>query len=209
MSSFNNTYTSADSNTTSNDPARDIFHDNNNSSSNSHTHSHTSHVSHNTTDSTLPTHSTHHTTHEPVSSRNFDSERGIDSGRSVEGQGVRPEGEAGGLTKSGHLGGDTFGEQPGSTHVSDHRRTVDPRNVDVTIGSKGDADYLPREETTASGGGPVSHSGGEGTGTNNTIPGGVKGTGGMGKRDGEDAMGGGGGMVGKIAEKLHMGHGNK
>jgi len=85
-----------------------------------------------------------------------------------------------------------------SCSVSDHRHTVDPSNVDVSIGSKGDSVYQPREESAASGGGPVSYSGGEGTGTNNTIPGGVKGTGGMGKRDGEDAMGGGGGVVGEL-----------
>lgn len=47
-----------------------------------------------------------------------------------------------------------------------------------------------------------------GTGDNRTIPGGVQGTGGMGKRDGEDAMGGGGGVIGKLASKLGMGHGN-
>ena len=93
------------------------------------------------------------------------------------------------------LGGDSYHDQPGSAHASSHRHQVDPRNVDAEIGSKN------MHTTPGSGGGPVSVGGGMGTGHNATIPGGVKGTGGMGKRD-QDAMGGGGGILDKIKDKL-------
>jgi hypothetical protein len=53
---------------------------------------------------------------------------------------------------------------------------------------------------------PTSVGGGEGTGTNHQTNDHT--TGGMGKRDGEGAMGGGGGIVGKLAEKMGLGKGN-
>ena len=107
-----------------------------------------------------------------------------------------------GLGKDLPTGGDRYQDQPGSAHASSHRHQVDPRDVNTELGSKN------MGTTHESGGGPTSVGGGMGTGENRTIPGGVQGTGGMGKRDGEDAMGGGGGIVGKIAQKLGMGHGN-
>lgn len=83
--------------------------------------------------------------------------------------------------------------------ASDHRNISDPRDADTTLGAKGDSTFAHKNELA--GGQGVSVGGGEGTGTNETLAGGVKGTGGMGKRDGENAMGGGGGMVGEYASR--------
>jgi len=98
MPSFNNTYSTADANVTSSDPSRDIFHDEQNVSSHSSSQSTNAH-----------SHSPSHATPTTNTTDNSSS-----SNRNFEGQGG-PGAEAGGITKSGVQGGDSFDQQPGST----------------------------------------------------------------------------------------------